>query len=119
MGPRNWVEKASRLVVSNESDDDGIFLMDMAAIRMDRYRWVIAEFSKSALSRHFAQSRDSLTPFFETFSQYRLYRGGIDTRPMHTEQQWLSWPCLEIFYYMNSLVASLKAMGWAKVLGFQ
>ena len=38
---------------------------------------------------------------------------------MHTEQQWLSWPCLDIFVYMNSLVDSLKAMGWEKILGFQ
>ena len=111
VGPSNWVERASRLVVLDESDDDGIFPMDMAAILRECYRWVVAEFSKSALSRHFGQARDSPTPFFKTFSQYRLYRGGIDTRPMHTEQQWLSWPCLEIFHYTNSLVASLNAMG--------
>ena len=85
MGPSNWVERASGLVVLDESDDDGTFPMDMAAIPRDRYYWVVAKFSKSALSRHFGQARDSLTPFFETFSQYRLYHGGIDTRPMHTE----------------------------------
>ena len=84
-GPSHWVERASGLVASDESDDDGIFPMDTAAIPRDRYRWVVAEFSKLALSRHFGQARDSLTPFFETFSQYRLYHGGIDTRPMHTE----------------------------------
>ena len=117
MGPSNWVERASRLVVLDESDDDGIFPVDMTIILRDLYRWVVAEFSKSALSRHFGQARDSLTPFFETFSQYRLYHGGIDMRPMHTEQQWLSWPYLEIFYYMNSPVSFLKAMGLAKVLG--
>ena len=109
----------SRLLSSDENDDEEVFPMDMAAVLRDRYRWVVAEFSKSALSSHFGQARDSPTPFFETFNQYRWYRGGIDTRPMHTKQQWLSRPSLDIFYYMNSLVASLKAMGWAKILGFQ
>ena len=104
---------------SNEDDGEDFFPMDMSAIPKECFRWVPAEFSKMALSRHFQQARDSPTPFFETFSQYRLYHGGIDTRPMHTEQQWLSWPYLEIFYYMNSLVASLKAMGWSKILGFR
>jgi len=80
------VERASGLVVSDESDDDDTLPMDMAAIPRDRYHWVVAEFSKSALSKHFGQARDSPTPFFETFSQYRLYRGGIDMRLMHTEQ---------------------------------
>ena len=61
----------------DESDDDGTFPMDMAAIPRDRYYWVVAKFSKSALSRHFGQARDSLTPFFETFSRYKLYHGGI------------------------------------------
>ena len=37
-GPSNWVERASRLVVSDESDDDGILPMDMAAILRDLYR---------------------------------------------------------------------------------
>ena len=68
-GPSHWVERASRLVVSDESDDYGIFLMDMTIIPRDRYRGVVAKFSKSALSRKVGQARDSLTPFFETFSQ--------------------------------------------------
>ena len=38
VGPSNWVERASRLVVSDESDDDGILPMDMAAILRDLYR---------------------------------------------------------------------------------
>ena len=37
-GPSHWVERASRLVVLDESDDDGIFPMDMTAIPRDRYR---------------------------------------------------------------------------------
>ena len=52
-GPSNWAERASGLVVSDESDDDGTFPRDMAAIPKDRYRWVVAEFSMLALSRHF------------------------------------------------------------------
>jgi len=76
----------SGLLSSDENDNEGVFPMDMAAILRDRYRWVVAEFSMSALSRHFGQARDSPTPFFETFSQYKLYRCGIDTMPMHTEQ---------------------------------
>ena len=76
----------SGLLSSDENDDEGVFPMDMAAVLRDRYRWVVAEFSMSALSRHFGQARDSPTPFFETFSQYRLYHGGIDMRLMHTEQ---------------------------------
>jgi hypothetical protein len=99
----------------DECDDEGVFPMDMDVVSK---RWVAAEFSNLALSRHFGQARDYPTPFFETFSQYRLYRGGVDTRLMHTEQQWLSWPCLEIFVYMNSLVDFLKAMGWKKILEF-
>ena len=95
----------------DEGDDEGVLPMDMGAISKGCYHWVVAEFSISTSSRHFGQVRDSPTPFFETYSQYRLYRGGIDTRPMHNEQQWLSWPCLEIFYYMKSLFASLRAMG--------
>jgi hypothetical protein len=80
------VERTSRLPSSDESDDEGVLPMDMATIPRGHYHWVIAEFSKLALSRHFGQARNSLTPFFETSSQYRLYHGGIDTRPMHTEQ---------------------------------
>jgi len=70
----------------DEGDDEGVLPMDMDAISKDHYRWVAAEFSLSALSRHFGKARNSLTTFFETLSQYRLYRGGVDTRPMHTEQ---------------------------------
>jgi hypothetical protein len=75
---------------SDESDDEWVIPMDMDVIPKGHYRWVACEFSKLALSRHFGSARDSLTPFFETFSQYWLYHRGIDARPMHTEQQWLS-----------------------------
>ena len=68
-----------------EDDDEGVLPIDMDVIPKGRYRWVAAKFNKSALSRHFEQARDSLTPFFETFSQYRLYHRGIDARPMHTK----------------------------------
>ena len=58
----------SRLLSSDENDDEEVFPMDMAAVLRDRYRWVVAKFSKSALSRHIRQARDSPTPFFETFN---------------------------------------------------
>ena len=61
----------------DEGDDEGVLPMDMGAVLKGRYCWVVAEFSISALSRHFGQARDSLTPFFETFSRYKLYHGGI------------------------------------------
>jgi len=52
----------------DENDDEGVLPMDMDAISKDHYRWVAAEFSLSALSRHFGQARNSPTTFFETLS---------------------------------------------------
>ena len=95
----------------DEDDDEKVFLMDMSAIPKGCYRWVPAEFSKVALSRHFGQAKDSPTPFFHTNDKFRLYHGGIDIRPMHAEQQWLSWVQLEFFASMGSLVDLLGVMG--------
>ena len=93
--------------------------MDTSAIPKERFCWVLAEFSKMALSEHFGQARDSLTPCFFTRGQYMLYQGGIDVRPMHAEQQWLSWSQLESFMYMSSLVNFLGVMGWRRILEFK
>ena len=100
-------------------DDNDVLPMDISVITKERFHWVLAEFSKMALSRHFGQARDSLTPFFFIRGQYMLYRGGIDIRPMHAEQQWLSWSQLECFLYMSSLVDFLGVMGWRRILEFK
>lgn len=71
--------------------------MDTSAVPIARYIWVPEEFSKLCLSRHFGQARDSLSLFFHASTQFRLYRGGIDIRPMHAKQQWVSWAYLESF----------------------
>ena len=85
-GPSHRPEKAVLASCLDEDDGDDVFLMDTSAIPKERFRWVLTEFSKMALSRHFGQARDSSTPFFFTRGQYMLYRGGIDVRPMHAKQ---------------------------------
>ena len=76
-GPSNWVERVALVPLPDEGDDEEVLPMDMGAISKGCYHWVVAEFSISTSSRHFGQVNDYLTPFFETLSQYRLYRGVI------------------------------------------
>jgi len=118
-GPSRWLEKAMQASSLNEDDGEEVFPIDMSAIPTGRYHWVSAEISNVALSRHFGQARDSPTSFFHTSDQFRLYRGGIDIRPMHVEQQWLSWLQLEFFASMSSLVDLLRVMGWRRILEFR
>ena len=66
----HWPEKAVLASSSDEDDGKQVFPMDMLAIPKGRYRWVPAEFSKVALSRHFGQAKDSPTPFFHTSDQF-------------------------------------------------
>ena len=93
--------------------------MDMLAVPAVHYHWVPEEFSKVCLSRHFGQARDSPSSYFHTGSQFRLFRGGLDIRPMHVEQQWVSWGYLESFMQMRSLVDMFRGVGWRNVLGFK
>ena len=105
-GSNRWPEKVVLVSSLDEDDDNDVFSMDTSAVPDESFRWVLIEFSKMALSRHFGQARDSLTPFFSTKGQYMLYRGGIDIRPMYMEHQWLSWPHLESFMYKFNIVFS-------------
>lgn len=115
--------EGKRSVIASSLDDDdevdGTFPMDINEIPRGRYLWSPAGFSEAALSRHFGQLRDSPMPYFHTSTQFRLFRGGIDFRPMHTEQEWLSWPYMESFMQMRDLVGRFHSIGWRKVLEFQ
>ena len=66
-------EKAILSSSLDESGGEDVFPMDMLAIPKEHFCWVPIEFSKTALSKHFGQVRDSPTPFFFTKGQYMLY----------------------------------------------
>ena len=72
-----------------ESESEGTFLMDLAAILEERFGWTATGFSWAALSRQFGQIGDSPSPFFYSRVQYHLYWEGINSRLMHPDQQWL------------------------------
>lgn len=100
----------------DEDNDKEVFAMDMDVIPDEHYSWDAAAFGKVAMSKHFGQAKGSPVPFFATREQYCLYRGGIDTRPMYTDQQQLDWFYLKSFSYMSSLIDSLKTLGWKRTL---
>lgn len=115
---RRQEEANSRAGSSGDSSDEGTQLMAVSALPAFCYHCVPEEFSNVCLSRTFGQARDSPSSYFHTGSQFWLFRGGIDTRPMH-EQQWVSWVYLESFMCMAGLVDMFRAMGWRNVLGFK
>ncbi|KAG0542208.1 hypothetical protein BDA96_02G083600 [Sorghum bicolor] len=100
-------------------DDEGTQPMDMSAVPAVRYHWVPEEFCKVCLSRHFEQARDSPSSYFHTHSQFKLFRGGLDIRPMHLDQQWVSWSYLERFVHVRSLVDMFEGVGWRNALGLK
>lgn len=78
-----------------ESESEEVFPMDLIAIPEERFGWTAAGFSRAALSRQFELVGDSPSPFFDTRVQYQLFRGGINIRLMHPDQQWLHWEYLK------------------------
>lgn len=71
------------------SDMEGIFPMDLMVIPEERFSWTAEGFRRAVMSRQFGLTVDSPSPFFHSRVQYQLYRGGIDIRLMHPDQQWL------------------------------
>lgn len=92
--------------------------MDPTRVPKEGFEWTTKGFHQAAMSRQFYQIRDSPSPYFRSRVQYRLFRGGIDIRPMHIAQQWVHFEFLEDLPQVVGLMNRLLGFGWKWTLVF-
>lgn len=59
----------------------------------------------------FHKDSDSPSKYFHTDQQFKMYRGGLDKRPMYKKHRHVVWDYLENFPQLRSVVHALDAMG--------
>lgn len=91
----------------DDNADEGTYPLDLSRVPNESYEWD----ERACELRHFDKPRDSPSPYFHTVQQFRLFRGGLDTRPMYKKHRWVSWAHLENFPQMASVVNYFEAMG--------
>lgn len=74
MDSKLYEDKLSKVMscdtLVEESEFEGIFLMDLTVIPEERFGWMAAGFSRATQSRQFEQVGDSPSSFFHSRVQY-------------------------------------------------
>jgi hypothetical protein len=101
---------ASFLTTFSIRDDSGAERtdpLDLSKIPTRRYAW-----NESACDeKHYNKPHDSSSPYFHCIEQLRLFKGGLDTRPMYQKHKWVNWSHMEKYPQMQPMVQFFEAMG--------